>query len=200
MIIGYARVSTTDQNLDRQMEALNKAGCERIFEDKLSGSTIERPGLDALLQFIREGDKLIVSSIDRLGRSTIDLLNIVQHIRDKRADIEFLKEKIDLATSVGKLILTVFSAIAEMERETIRERQAQGIEIAKQKGLYKGRQKIPKPKIWDKLAAEFIAGTISGYEMRKRLGVSSGTYYRMRHEYGPEITGSIRVLDMPKKK
>jgi DNA invertase Pin-like site-specific DNA recombinase len=194
MKIGYARVSSKDQNPERQLEALKFAGCEKIFSDRLSGAEKERPALSDMLNFIREGDILIVASIDRLGRSTIDLLEIIRMIRKKGATVEFLKEKIDLATSMGKFFFTTLSALAELERDYIRERQAEGIRIAKAKNVYRGRKPLQKPAEWDSLAADLVAGIISGYEMRKRLGVSIATYYKMRRQYGPEITGNIPQL------
>jgi DNA invertase Pin-like site-specific DNA recombinase len=138
-LIGYARVSTYDQNLEMQKDALEKAGCVRIFEDKVSGVKEKRAGLEAVLDYLREGDTLVVWKLDRLGRSTQDLLKIVNEIRDKGIEFKSLQESIDTSTSGGKLIFHIFASLAEFERDVIRERTLAGITAARARGRVGGR-------------------------------------------------------------
>lgn len=177
MKVGYVRVSTQGQNLERQEIIMEKLGIERMFMDKLSGKNTERPGLNDMLNFIREGDEVIVESISRLARNTKDLLEIVEKINDKKAGFKSQKENIDTTTVAGKFVLTVFGALAELEREYILERQKEGIEIAKQKGVYKGR----KPKDLEKFDDVFIRwnnNQLSAVEACRELGISRATFYR----------------------
>lgn len=177
MKVGYVRVSTQGQNLERQEIIMEKLGIERMFMDKLSGKNTERPGLNDMLDFIREGDEVIVESISRLARNTKDLLEIVEKINDKKAGFKSQKENIDTTTVAGKFVLTVFGALAELEREYILERQREGIEIAKQKGVYKGR----KPKDLEKFDDVFIRwnnNQLSAVEACRELGISRATFYR----------------------
>lgn len=177
MKVGYVRVSTQGQNLERQEIIMEKLGIERMFIDKLSGKNTERPGLNDMLDFIREGDEVIVESISRLARNTKDLLEIVEKINDKKAGFKSQKENIDTTTVAGKFVLTVFGALAELEREYILERQKEGIEIAKQKGVYKGR----KPKNLEKFDDVFIRwnnNQLSAVEACRELGISRATFYR----------------------
>lgn len=139
MIIGYARVSTDDQNLDAQTDALKAAGCERIFGDKISGSVRSRPELDKLLDHLREGDVIVVAKYDRLARSLRDLLEIVETIQARGGGFRSLAEDIDTTTSAGRLIFHVFASIAQFERERISERTREGLEAAKRRGRVGGR-------------------------------------------------------------
>jgi DNA invertase Pin-like site-specific DNA recombinase len=139
MIIGYARVSTGDQNLEAQSDALTAAGAERIFADKISGSVRSRPELDKLLDHLREGDVIVVAKYDRLARSLRDLLEIVETIEERGAGFRSLAEDIDTTTSAGRLIFHVFASIAQFERERISERTREGLEAAKRRGRVGGR-------------------------------------------------------------
>ena len=139
--IGYARCSTVDQNPARQKEWQQSQGCERIYVDILSGKDTHRPQLHAMLDYMREGDVLCVESISRLARSTRDLLNIVDQLTAKGVQFYSQKESIDTNTPQGKFMLTVFAAMAELERDQIRQRQQEGIVIAKREGKYRGSQK-----------------------------------------------------------
>ena len=141
--IGYVRVSTTEQNEERQIISLKEQGVEKMFIDKLSGKDTKRPELQKMLEYIREGDTLIVSEYSRLARSTQDLLNLVKQLTDKGVQVISLKENLDTSTPQGKLMLTVFAALAEFERELTLQRQREGITLAKEQGKYKGRQPIP---------------------------------------------------------
>lgn len=139
MIIGYARVSTDDQNLDAQTDALTEAGAERIFADKITGSARKRPELDQLIDLLRDGDIVVVTKYDRLARSLRDLLDIVEAIGDKGAGFRSLAEDIDTTTSAGRLIFHVFASIAQFERERISERTREGLEAARKRGRVGGR-------------------------------------------------------------
>ena len=142
MLVGYARISTITQNEDRQIEALNNAGCEKIYLDKLSGKDTNRPQLKEMFTFIREGDTVLVTEFSRFSRSTKDLLDLVEKLQAKKVDFRSLKENVDTTTSSGKLVLTIFAALSEFERLIIRERAAEGIAIAKAKGKKLGRREI----------------------------------------------------------
>lgn len=142
MNVAYVRVSTVEQNEARQVEALQKYNIEKWFTEKVSAKTADRPKLQEMLSFVREGDVVYVHDFSRLARNTSDLLNIVKTFQDKKVKLVSNKENFDTSTPTGKLMLTMIGAIAEFERELIHERQAEGIVIAKRKGKYKGRKKI----------------------------------------------------------
>ncbi|CAM4005390.1 recombinase family protein [Shewanella aquimarina] len=135
--IGYARVSTTGQSLDAQLAALSP--CDKVFQEKVSGAKDDRPQLTLLLEFVREGDSVVVTKLDRLARNTRHLLEIAEFLAAKKVTLKIQNLGIDTGTPTGKLMLTMVGAIATFERELMLERQAEGIAIAKQKGLYKGR-------------------------------------------------------------
>lgn len=139
MLIGYARISTEDQCLDAQLDALNSAGAGRIFADRISGSKRQRPELDRLLDQLREGDVVMVTKYDRLARSLRDLLEIVQAIRDRGAGFRSLAEDIDTTTPAGRLVFHVFASIAQFERERISERTREGLDAARRRGRVGGR-------------------------------------------------------------
>ena len=139
MIIGYARVSTDDQNLDAQTDALTAAGAERIFADKISGAKRDRPELDVMLDQLRPGDVVVVAKYDRLARALRDLLDLVEAIKDRGAGFRSLAEDIDTTTSAGRLVFHVFASIAQFERERIAERTKEGLQAAKARGRVGGR-------------------------------------------------------------
>ena len=178
-IIGYIRVSTEDQNTARQEAALKEKGCTRLYLDRLSGKDSKRPQLQEMLSYIREGDTVVVESISRLARSTRDLLEIVDYFNSKGVSFVSLKEAIDTNSPQGKFVLTIFGALSELEREYIRQRQAEGIAIAKEQGKYKGR----KPKEIDKTELEGLIerwerGEIKQAYICKKLGISRSTLAR----------------------
>lgn len=138
-LLGYARVSTSDQVLDRQVDALTAAGCTEIFTDVASGSKVNRPGLAALLAYARPGDAIVIQALDRLGRTTIDLLALVQELTARDVGLRILTLGVDTRTPAGQLVLTVMAALAQMERDILRERTVDGLAAAKARGRVGGR-------------------------------------------------------------
>lgn len=157
MLIGYARVSTDDQNLHLQHDALKNAGCEKLFNDQITGSKIQRPGLEAALEFARERDVIVVWRLDRLSRSLKDLIEIVALLDSKKIGLKSLHESIDTSSSSGKLIFHIFGALAEFERNLIRERTYAGLQAARARGRNGGRpKKLSTDKV--KLAKQLYEG------------------------------------------
>lgn len=182
--IGYIRVSTERQETARQQEIMCDYQVDRIFSEKLSGATTDRPQLKAMLDYVREDDTLYVESISRLGRSTKDLLNIIDTLTDKGVTLISHKESIDTNTPTGKFMLTVFAALSQLEREQLKQRQCEGIEIAKAQGKYTGRKPIPID--WErfgKLYGEWKAKQITGRDFMRRMELSANTFYRRVREY-----------------
>ena len=178
--IGYARVSSKDQNLDRQLAALKKEKVFRIFTDTVSGSSTQRPGLDGALNYVRAGDQLIVVSMDRLARSLIDLHRLVDELTERGVSVKFLKEgqtySLD-SSPVAKLMLGLLGSVAEFERAIIRERQAEGIAKAKARGVYKGRAKVlNEEQIMQ--AREWVGAGIPKAEVARRFGIGRTTLYK----------------------
>ena len=188
--IGYIRVSTEKQETARQHEIMCDYQVDRIFSEKMSGANADRPQLHAMLDYVREGDTLYVESISRLGRSTKDLLNIIDTLTDKGVTLVSHKENIDTDTPSGKFMLTVFAALSQLEREQLKQRQREGIEIAKAQGKYTGRKPIPID--WTKfgqLYGEWKAKNITGRDFMRKMGLTANTFYRRIREY--EITHHI---------
>lgn len=178
--IGYARVSSKDQNLDRQLAALKKEKVFRIFTDTVSGSSTKCPGLDGALNYVCAGDQLIVVSMDRLARSLIDLHRLVDELTERGVSVKFLKEGqvySQDSTPVAKLMLGLLGSVAEFERAIIRERQAEGIAKAKARGVYKGRAKVlNEEQIMQ--AREWVSEGIPKAEVARRLGIGRTTLYK----------------------
>ena len=184
MQVGYVRCSTDDQNPARQQELLKNKGCEKVFMDIMSGKNMDRPGLKAMLEFVRSGDVLYVESISRLARSTRDLLSIVDELTKKEVSFISDKERIETDTPQGKFMLTVFAALAELEREQMKQRQAEGIAIAKREGKYKGRQPISYDiHEFKELYRRWKNGEIKQKYMMRKLGMSKMTLYRHIKDY-----------------
>lgn len=177
MKIGYIRISTTDQNTARQEVLMQEFGVEQVYIDRMSGKNTERPELKRMLGFVREGDIVIVESISRFARNTKDLLDLVEQLTSKQVEFISKKEAIDTTTPTGKFMLTVFGAVAELEREYILQRQKEGIAIAKEKGVYKGRKPIEHPKFTE-VVSIWKNGTITATEAMKRLDMKPSTFYR----------------------
>ena len=184
MKVGYVRVSTEEQNTARQEIIMEQLGVEKVFIDKMSGKNTDRPQLNAMLDFVREGDAVVVESISRFARSTRDLLNLVNGLKDKQVDFISQKESIDTKTPQGKFMLTVFAAMAELERDQILQRQREGIAAAKAAGKYKGRKPIEIDKDFLKTVhTQWYKNEITTAHAVKLLGLSRNTFYRRMWEY-----------------
>lgn len=182
MIVGYIRVSTTEQNTERQETALSEAGAEKLFIEKISGKDMIRPKLKEMLAFIREGDTVLVESYSRLARSTQDLLNLVKEFTDRKITFISLKENFDTSTPQGRLILTIFAGLSQFERECLLQRQREGIAIAKKEGKYKGRQPLKQPENWEEILRDYKAGKIRASFAIKMTGLQPSTFYRKVQE------------------
>ena len=179
MLIGYVRVSTEEQNEARQVTALQERSVDRLFTDKKSGKNADREALREMLSFVRDGDTVITESISRIARSTRDLLNIVDTLSQKNVEFISLKESIDTATPQGKFMLTVFAAMAELERENILQRQKEGIDIAKAQGKYKGKPPIKiDEKLFRSVCRRWKENEITATQAMKELNLKSNTFYR----------------------
>ena len=184
-IIGYARVSTAEQNEARQIKALKELGCERVFLDKLSGKNANRPELQKMLEYVRDGDTLIVSEYSRLARSTKDLLNIIELLKEKNVILKSIKESLDTSKPEGKFMLTVFAGLAELERATILQRQKEGIAIAKAEGKYRGRQPIKFDEdLFKRECKKWIDGKQTATETMRKCDMKPNRFYRIANKYG----------------
>ncbi|MCZ4128817.1 recombinase [Marinobacter lutaoensis] len=175
--IGYARVSTDDQNLHLQRDAMEKAGCQVIYEDKASGKNTERPELEACLKALRSGDTLVVWRLDRLGRSLGDLVKLVTTLEEQKIGFESLQEKIETTSASGKLVFHVFAALAEFERNLISERTQAGLKAARARGRSGGRKQKLKQKDIKEIKALLKDPNIPVSDIAKRFGVSRTTIY-----------------------
>jgi DNA invertase Pin-like site-specific DNA recombinase len=176
MLVGYARVSSSGQSLDVQLEALEKAECDELFAEKRTGTSVAgRAELERALSFVRKGDTLVVTRLDRLARSAADLHNIVRQLTEKGVAFRCLQQSsIDTTTSTGKLLLGVLASIAEFEADIRRERQREGIERAKAAGVYKGR----KPSVDVAAVRALRKQGLGGTEIAKKLGIARASVYR----------------------
>lgn len=183
MLIGYARVSTGDQTLDLQQDALRSAGCEHLFTDVLSGTKTERPGLSEALAYLRSGDTLVVWRLDRLGRSLPHLIETIQSLQQRGVGFRSLTEAIDTTTPGGKLIFHVFGALAEFERDLIHERTTAGLAAARARGRVGGRpKKLADPKQRALARALYASGETDVATICQTLGISRPTLYRVLKE------------------
>jgi DNA invertase Pin-like site-specific DNA recombinase len=177
MIFGYARVSTQDQNLDLQIDALKQYSVDQIFQEKMTGTKRERPQLDEMLKYLRKGDTVVVWKLDRIGRSTKHLVDLVNEFGEKGINFVSLKDGIDTSTAKGKLVFTIFAALAEFERDMISERTKAGLESARARGRNGGRPRKDEDKV--KLALKmYDSKQYSITEIIKATGVSKTTLYR----------------------
>lgn len=186
MIYGYARVSTTDQVLDLQTDALKAFGCEKIFQEKVS-SVKERPILKQLLGELRKGDKLVVWKLDRLGRSLQDLITLVHEIQLKHAQFISLQDKLDTSSAQGRLMFNLFGSLAEFERDIIRERTKAGLEAARSRGRLGGRPDGLSGKALEKAHAAkvlYLTNDLSTAQIGETLGISRATVYRYLAQVG----------------
>ena len=178
MRIGYARVSTDDQNLDLQRDALTKTGCDSIYEETVSGKSAGRPELEHCLKALRKGDVLVVWRLDRLGRSLPDLVKIIADLERQEIGFESLTEKIETGSAAGKLIFHVFAALAEFERNVIRERTQAGLTAARARGRVGGRKPALDEKQKREIRALLKDPSITVKDVAKRYGVSRTTLYK----------------------
>jgi DNA invertase Pin-like site-specific DNA recombinase len=177
MKIGYARVSTADQTLEPQTDTLSEAGCEKLFTDVASGVRTERPGLDNAIEFCRRGDTLVVWKLDRMGRSISHLIEMIQKIEEKGAGFQSLTEKIDTTSAGGRLIFHLFGALAEFERDLIRERVQAGLKSARARGRKGGRPPVSEE---TKAMAQALMAdhSLSVKQICDRLGIAKSTLYK----------------------
>ena len=178
--VGYARVSTTGQNLDTQLEALRAAGVVRIYQEKISGAKRDRPQLDAMLDYVRQGDVVVATKLDRIARSTADLLEIVGVLEKKGVAFRVLNMNLDTSTPTGKLMLTMLGAIGQFERELMLERQAEGIAKAKAAGRYTGRKPTAKAQAGQVL--ELLGQGLTKQAVADKLGIGVASVYRIAAE------------------
>ena len=177
--IGYARVSTADQNLDLQTDALNEAGCEKIFSDRgVSGAKADRPGLDKALEHVRKKDTLVIWKLDRLGRSLSHLLSIVEDLKERGVNFASVQDGFDTSTASGKMVFSVIGAMAEYERNLIRERTMAGLAAARARGRMGGRPKSLGESQVKVAIALAEAGELTINEICEQVGCSRSTYYR----------------------
>lgn len=174
---GYIRISTTDQNIARQELLMEQLGVDEVYIDRMSGKNTNRPELQRMMEYVRRGDTVIVESISRFARNTRDLLELVEQLSVKGVEFVSKKEAIDTTTPTGKFMLTVFGAVAELEREYILQRQREGIAIAKANGVYKGRKPIQLPEL-EKVMVKWRRGEITAAGAMRQMGMSKSTFYR----------------------
>ena len=185
MKIGYIRVSTKEQNTARQEELMKLLEVDKVYIDKMSGKDTSRPALLEMMNFVREDDIIMVESISRFARNTRDLLELTEQLNNKHVQFVSQKENIDTTTPTGKFMLTIFGAVAELEREYIRQRQREGIEIAKENGKYKGRP-AKQLDTFDEVYGEWKSGKVTAATASKQLNISRSTFYRKVDEYEEE--------------
>lgn len=177
MLVGYARVSTLEQNLDVQTEALKHAGCERIYDDKASGSKTDRPGLAKTLEILRKGDTLVVWKLDRLGRTVKQLVDFVTELEQKQIHFKSITDSIDTSTASGRFFFHVMASLAQMERELTIERTKAGLAVARARGRFGGRKrKMTDSKV--QAAKKLLAAGSHPKDVAKDLGISLPTLYR----------------------
>ena len=183
MNIAYVRVSTIEQNENRQLEGLKKYDINEWFTEKVSAKDTNRPKLQELIKFARKGDTVYVHSLDRLARSTKDLLDIVEQLQAKGIYLVSSKESIDTNTATGKLMLTMIGAINTFERENMLERQREGIAIAKENGVYAGRKEISYPDNWIEIYNKYKTRELTGTKAMELLDLKRNTFYKLVKEY-----------------
>lgn len=173
----YIRVSTEEQNYESQMEAMKDLEFAKVFTEKRSAKDTNRPELQNMLDYVREGDTVYVKDFSRLARSTKDLLNIIDILETKKVKLISIKEKLDTSTPAGKLMVTMLGAIYEFERANLLERQKDGIAVAKKEGKYKGRKKIQKPDNWQEVYSDWSCRKITAKKACELLNLKTNTFY-----------------------
>ena len=184
MKVFYVRCSTEEQNEERQVLNAKEINADKVFIDKASGKNTDRKAFKEMMNYVREGDTIICSDISRIARNTKDLLSIIEELTNKQVEFISLKESIDTSTPQGKFMLTVFAAMAELERESILQRQKEGIAIAKANGKYKGRQRIKfDEEKFKKLCSEWREGKRTAVSIQREMDITSQTFYRRVKEW-----------------
>lgn len=183
MNIAYVRVSTIEQNEARQLEGLKKYNIEKWFTEKVSGKNTDRPELQSMIDFARDGDTIYIWDFSRLSRSVKDLLEIVELLQSKNIHLVSIKENLDTSTPTGKLMLTMIGAINEFERTNLLERQREGIAIAKRQGKYKGRKEIECPENWEEVYNKYKTRELTGTKAMELLGLKRNTFYKLVKQY-----------------
>lgn len=178
----YIRVSTEEQNYESQMEAMKDLEFAKVFTEKRSAKDTNRPELQNMLDYVREGDTVYVKDFSRLARSTKDLLNIIDILENKKVKLISIKEKLDTSTPAGKLMVTMLGAIYEFERANLLERQKDGIAVAKKEGRYKGRKKIQKPGNWKEVYSDWSCRKITAKKACELLKLKPNTFYNFVKE------------------
>ena len=178
----YIRVSTEEQNYESQMEAMKDLEFAKVFTEKRSAKDTNRPELQNMLDYVREGDTVYVKDFSRLARSTKDLLNIIDILENKKVKLISIKEKLDTSTPAGKLMVTMLGAIYEFERANLLERQKDGIAVAKKEGKYKGRKKINKPANWHEVYSDWSCRKITAKKACELLKLKTNTFYNFVKE------------------
>lgn len=176
--LGYIRVSTLEQNLDRQQELMKRLEVDKVFEDKASGKSMARPGLEELLKYARSGDEIYIESFSRLSRSTHELLKTVEDLTNRGIHLISQKENLDTTTPTGRLMLTLMAAIAQFEREITLERQREGIAMAKKKGVYKGRPETPDSPRLRAAMKGWASGALTPSEAIEMSGLKKAAFYK----------------------
>ena len=182
MVIGYARVSTQEQKLDRQIDALQARGCERIYQEKMTGTRADRPEYQRMLDALRPGDTLVIDSFSRLSRSTKDLLEVVERLNEQGVNLVSLKEQLDTTTATGKMMLTMLSALSQLERDLIAERTVDGLKAARARGRKGGRPKAGNEKTKQAALAMYDANVLTNKEIAAQCKVSIATLNRWIRE------------------
>ncbi len=190
MTIGYARVSTEDQNLAMQLDALTKAGCQKIYQEKISSTKAQRPGLEEAMKHLRKGDMLIVWKLDRIGRSMKELIHIITSLDQQGVEFKSIHENIDTTTPVGKLTFHIFCALAEFEREIIRQRTVEGLQAARERkkvlGRAKGLSKMAQQKAFT-ASTLYKEGSLRPTEICQQLNISLPTLYRYLNHHNTTL-------------
>lgn len=202
MKIGYARVSTKDQNLDLQIEALQKAECDKIYQEKISGSTKNRPELDKMLAHLRNGDEVLVWRLDRLGRSLKHIIDLVLDLSNKGIVIKGISDGVDTSTTSGRLFLNIMASLSEYERELIRERTNAGLQSARARGRTGGRPKGFAKETIDKLLimrSVYKDVSKSPEEIFKPLGLTRATFYRYAKILDNNTNEEIKKMQIKKR-
>ena len=188
--IGYVRVSSAEQNEARQLEAFKDLELYKIYVEKISAKHANRPLLQQMLEYVREGDTVYIKDFSRIARNTKDLLEIAEELSRRSVKLISLKESLDSSTATGKLMLTVIGAIYEFERENLLERQREGIAIAKNAGKYKGRKPIKHPPNWDEIYNLYATRRIMAKEAMHRMGLKRNTFYGFVGEEKKKVADS----------